>query len=579
MVESIERLTRLVAAHGIYALVIIFIFYQERRAYGELKAATKPQERKYFQKVHVAVVALTFILALGATATWWLVNYSLEPPIVGILGNVFEQPREPTQRGDPAFDTEQLAVGGLDGPLYISEVETRPGSGSWQIGWAIPRTKADHLQFEFVHTRKVFDHQSLAEPFLVPSASEKLNKNTLNGKFTLHLAALGSLRKPIELTYRRHPRAPHDSLGAITVSVDGKDATIPWDSGSVLGSAPMAGNAGGTPAIAPAPAPDTSVRDSSSGSPLSGAGPRRDSGRDHFAFFAVAKAFAQQMAQPDIFGTDGSYDPRVGASLRSQLGGRDIGSQLTARNTLVSAGKRSIKFIRESLADSVGRTVNDRSALLHNLAAALTDIERYQGVSVPDLRRQMALTLYRNGSYQAAASQFATLSDSAMRTEDWYYRGYAHYSGGQYAQAITSLSAYLQLAKGASERSAAHTLAALCYDAQHQTEQAVQHYKKALELVPANGQAANNLAYLYAVQNRELPAALQLVDQALSREPTDPHYLDTKGWILYRQGKYEEALRFAEQAAKAEPDNTEILEHVNVIRKARTASRGDRTVP
>lgn len=67
---------------------------------------------------------------------------------------------------------------------------------------------------------------------------------------------------------------------------------------------------------------------------------------------------------------------------------------------------------------------------------------------------------------------------------------------------------------------------------------------------PPRVQAQNGLAYARAVGNLELDEALAGINQALESDPTDAAMLDTRGFILYRQGKYQEALADMEPAVK-----------------------------
>jgi len=60
--------------------------------------------------------------------------------------------------------------------------------------------------------------------------------------------------------------------------------------------------------------------------------------------------------------------------------------------------------------------------------------------------------------------------------------------------------------------------------------------------IPSRPMALNGLAYARAVGNLELDEALKGVEEALVMQPGDPMVLDTRGFILYRQGKHEAAL-------------------------------------
>ena len=71
----------------------------------------------------------------------------------------------------------------------------------------------------------------------------------------------------------------------------------------------------------------------------------------------------------------------------------------------------------------------------------------------------------------------------------------------------------------------------------------------------------NNLAYTYAENDTNLDEAMGLVDEALAVESGDPYFLDTKGWIYYKQGQLKNAGLCLERALASEPDNETILDH------------------
>ena len=65
---------------------------------------------------------------------------------------------------------------------------------------------------------------------------------------------------------------------------------------------------------------------------------------------------------------------------------------------------------------------------------------------------------------------------------------------------------------------------------------------------------ANNLAWALATgPNPDLPRALKLVDLALATNPAEPSLLGTRGRVLARLGRWQEALSSLEAALPAQP--------------------------
>src|SRR5260370_7596984 len=71
----ISQATEILAAHGVYALTAIFIFYQQHRAYAALNKATTPEDHAFFRKVYTSVVAATYVLMVLSTAIWFYSNF------------------------------------------------------------------------------------------------------------------------------------------------------------------------------------------------------------------------------------------------------------------------------------------------------------------------------------------------------------------------------------------------------------------------------------------------------------------------------------------------------------------------
>jgi len=92
-------------------------------------------------------------------------------------------------------------------------------------------------------------------------------------------------------------------------------------------------------------------------------------------------------------------------------------------------------------------------------------------------------------------------------------------------------------------------------------EKSFEAYDELLELSPNNDGALNNYAYYLSEQNQKLDEALIMINKALKLNPNRPTYIDTKGWILFVQGMYEEALPILEKAHNLIPTDGEVAEH------------------
>jgi tetratricopeptide (TPR) repeat protein len=88
--------------------------------------------------------------------------------------------------------------------------------------------------------------------------------------------------------------------------------------------------------------------------------------------------------------------------------------------------------------------------------------------------------------------------------------------------------------------------------------------RKVIALKPENAHAHNALGYSLADRQQRLPEARQLVQRALELAPGDPFITDSLGWVEFRMGNRDEALRLLRGAYNARPD-TEIAAHLGEV--------------
>lgn len=93
------------------------------------------------------------------------------------------------------------------------------------------------------------------------------------------------------------------------------------------------------------------------------------------------------------------------------------------------------------------------------------------------------------------------------------------------------------------------------------------HLMRLLEIKPDHAHALNAMGYSLAERNIRLNEAHQFITQALSLAPEDPFIMDSMGWVLYRQGKLNEALTTLENAYKLKAD-PEIAAHLGEVLSA-----------
>lgn len=125
-----------------------------------------------------------------------------------------------------------------------------------------------------------------------------------------------------------------------------------------------------------------------------------------------------------------------------------------------------------------------------------------------------------------------------------------------------------------SDRIPASIQFALGVDAWERKEfaEARDYFEQAHKLSPTHSTSANNLAWaLSSEPPLDLPRALRLIDKAIEEQPRDARFHGTRGHILARLGRWQEALGELELALRARPESpdlhtdlAEVYEHLGV---------------
>jgi tetratricopeptide (TPR) repeat protein len=106
---------------------------------------------------------------------------------------------------------------------------------------------------------------------------------------------------------------------------------------------------------------------------------------------------------------------------------------------------------------------------------------------------------------------------------------------------------------------------------------AEKYYRQAVGLEPENPIILNNLAYFLINNDRNIEEGIELSQKALKHKPDYYGFLDTKGWGLYKKGKFEEASEILQKSwdlrmKKAVYDHTAFL-HLEEAKKATTKEK------
>jgi tetratricopeptide (TPR) repeat protein len=190
-----------------------------------------------------------------------------------------------------------------------------------------------------------------------------------------------------------------------------------------------------------------------------------------------------------------------------------------------------------------------------------TDLE-----SAIDPRTELPMLFSRRRVAAAATTGYTDLPEkallSAVRAEALLARGDRAGTRAALEQAIATAPSAIGLLL---------TLAQL-EEADGAYDGAIAHYRRIIEVQPANVVALNNLAYLHAVRRNSPAEALPLAKRAASLAPRSASVLDTWAWTEHLLGNDAVAAKILAEAIAIDPTIAETRLHAAVI----AAVAGDR---
>ncbi len=109
---------------------------------------------------------------------------------------------------------------------------------------------------------------------------------------------------------------------------------------------------------------------------------------------------------------------------------------------------------------------------------------------------------------------------------------------------------------------------AILYEYEGKYKDAEKVYKELLKKYKKSPVLLNNLAYLYAEYSdnkKELAEAADMISQALALNPDTANFLDTAGWVAYKQGKLNAAWNYIQDALSKSQDVPIIELHAAIL--------------
>lgn len=158
--------------------------------------------------------------------------------------------------------------------------------------------------------------------------------------------------------------------------------------------------------------------------------------------------------------------------------------------------------------------------------------------------------------------------------DEWafsYLLATAYYMDGQEKECINVLEKAADNVDEDKDKQLAVQIYGLLGDALHTVGRNADSYKaydNCLRIDGTQNPVLNNYAYYLSEDGGDLDRAASMSLKTIKAEPNNSTYLDTYAWVLYLQGRYEEARIYIDMAVKnlnPDEDNTTITDHQKSI--------------
>lgn len=222
----------------------------------------------------------------------------------------------------------------------------------------------------------------------------------------------------------------------------------------------------------------------------------------------------------------------------------------------LALGYREPDFVRFTLGQMAEERKLPQEAV--NWYEAITS-----GPQLPQAQSRLAVLEAEDGKLDAALARLERLADmqNTPRPARVLAQAQLARNAEQPDRALAILSAALakdgNVAEWRYER-------ALLLDDRERVADAERDLRAYLKLKPKSAQGLNALGYILANRTNRIREARELVSRALKLDPDNPMILDSMGWVEYRSGKLEAALRYLQRAHHLMPD-PEIAAHLGEV--------------
>ena len=198
------------------------------------------------------------------------------------------------------------------------------------------------------------------------------------------------------------------------------------------------------------------------------------------------------------------------------------------------------------------------------LEMAKAALEKYPGD--PAIRASQAMLLGENGQTDEAVKILRGLLSGAETDRDTYLNIAQVYERGRRFKEAEEAAHQAELLPGTPrDNEMVWFLLGAIYERQKQYDRAEILFKKVLAINPRNAMVLNYYGYMLGDLGIRLDEARALVQRALDEEPYNGAYLDSLGWVYFKENKLTQAEAMLRKAIERESHDPTIHSHLGDI--------------
>ncbi len=208
--------------------------------------------------------------------------------------------------------------------------------------------------------------------------------------------------------------------------------------------------------------------------------------------------------------------------------------QETNDMTLMYLGYMNLqKYSVDSIATAFGEVLEKEPT---NEEAYMFLLNYYE---TKDMKKELAETCQR------------AIDNGVDKLEFYFYQGIYYYQLDEQDKALQSFQnavANRKFANNPKLYAECYSLIGTIYHEKDSLAKAYEAYEECLKWDADNLETLNNYAYYLSVEGKDLERAEKMSKRTIIAEPDKGIYLDTYAWILYKMGRYDEAVKYINKA-------------------------------